>query len=125
MLMATLPEKTKSPSLDVRHPYDQQAVYSLNNSLIDMHIGIVEDVIDSILPYVPARTSYNDLMSVGAWGLCMALEQFELGMEQGFEQFCRQKINDALTDALRYADWTARHERDNTSQPFEELQFQV
>ncbi len=125
MLMATLPEKAKSPSLDVRHPYDQQAVYSLNNSLLDMHIGIVEDVVNSILPYVPARTSCNDLMSVGAWGLCMALEQFELGMEQGFEDFCRQKINDALTDALRYAHWTARQERSNSSENYTEYHFQT
>jgi DNA-directed RNA polymerase specialized sigma subunit len=83
---------------------DQQALYEMCNSIIEMHLPLVEDMADEIRNACSLNINPSDLVSAGVFGLTNALENYD-SKEITFEEYCKPAVRAALLDAVRYADW--------------------
>ena len=83
---------------------DQQALYQMCNSIIEMHLPIVEDMTAEIMDACTLKIDRTDLISAGVFGLTNALENYN-SKQIEFEEYCKPAIRAAILDAVRYADW--------------------
>lgn len=78
--------------------------------LISLHMPVVEKLCRETWKKAGRSIAREDLLSVGVYGLCQALQSYELETDVDFEQHCIGCIERALTDAIRYADFVRRYE---------------
>ncbi len=89
---------------------DQYETFDTENVLIDLHMPMVERLSSQVWKRAGRNISREDLLSVGVYGLCQALQSYDMDSGVDFEQHCMGCIDRALADAIRYADFVRRYE---------------
>lgn len=91
----------------VEYEPGQTELYMVTNALIETYLPLVETLISEALTSCTLEIDYDDLLSVGSFGVTEAIKDYDQDGEEDFEIFCSSRIRQALCDAIRYASWTA------------------
>ena len=85
----------------------QSELYIVTNALIETYLPLVESLVSEVLTSCTIKIDYDDLLSVGSFGVTEAIKDYDQDSEDDFEGFCCERIRQALCDAIRYASWAA------------------
>ncbi len=85
----------------------QSELYIVTNALIETYLPLVESLISEVLTSCTMKIDYDDLLSVGSFGVTEAIKDYDQDGEDDFEGFCCERIRQVLCDAIRYASWAA------------------
>ena len=79
--------------------------------LCEQHIPVVHHEVARILPRLPRQVARDDLVSAGLAALAAAAQSFDPTLGVPFARFAARRIQGALLDELRGADWASRSVR--------------
>ena len=85
------------------------------NLLIEAYLHLVQFAANRIIEKVPKSVLYEDLVSMGTFGLIQAIEAYDPSRKVPFAVFARQRIRGSILDEVRSNDWLPRVTRDRTS----------
>jgi len=85
----------------------QTELYIVTNALIETYLPLVETLVSEVLKSCTLQIDYDDLLSIGSFGVTEAIKDYDQDSEEDFEEFCSCRIRQALCDAIHYASWTA------------------
>ena len=81
--------------------------------LVEENLPLVQHIVSRMTQRFPATYSRDDLVQAGALGLIEAVARFDPDRGFSFSTFAGKRIEGAVLDALRSADWAARSVRRN------------
>jgi RNA polymerase sigma factor for flagellar operon FliA len=81
------------------------------DALLKQHRPMVRRLAQKLMARLPANVELDDLLQAGMIGLADALSRSESSEGPQFEAFAMQRINGAMLDELRAADWVSRDTR--------------
>ncbi len=79
--------------------------------LVEENLPLVHHIVGRMTQRFPATFSRDDLVQAGALGLIEAVSRFDPDRGFAFSTFAGRRIEGAVLDALRSADWAARSVR--------------
>ena len=104
----TIDKDMDAPSEDfVEFEPGQTELYMVTNALIETYLPLVETLISEALTSCTLEIDYDDLLSVGSFGVTEAINDYDQDGGEDFAIFCCSRIREALCDAIRYVSWTA------------------
>jgi len=83
----------------------------IRDTLIELHIPLVEYVARRMIPRMHGSVELQDLVSYGTFGLIDAIERFDPRAGVKFSTFASYRIQGAITDELRAQAWEPRSVR--------------
>ena len=95
---------------NVEYQGDQKVLYETCDSIVRMHLSLVEDMATEVKNACPLNIDFDDLVSAGVFGLANAIDNYN-SREVAFEEYCKPAIRSSLLDAVRYANWMSRYQR--------------
>jgi RNA polymerase sigma factor for flagellar operon FliA len=81
------------------------------DQLIMTYYPMVYRVARRMAARYPSSVDVDDLVSIGTMGLIDAAERFDLDLSTSFAGYARIRVQGAIVDALRKADWVPRSVR--------------
>jgi len=78
------------------------------NILILQYLPIVKYTAERIHARLPKNVELDDLISVGIFGLTVAINMFNPELGAKFETYCVQRVRGSILDELRKTDWIPR-----------------
>ena len=79
--------------------------------VIEAFLPLVRSVASRIKSRVPAFVAFDDLVSVGTLGLIAAVDRYDPARKGNFPKYASIRIQGAILDELRQADWASRSVR--------------
>lgn len=90
----------------------QKGDLQARNILVEEYTPLVKFVAGRVKMNVPAHIEFEDLVSLGIFGLIQAIERFDPDQGVQFNTFATIRIRGAIYDELRKQDWIPRSNRD-------------
>ena len=81
------------------------------NRLLEEHYPLVENVVKSMLSYLPRCADFEELRSVGTTGLIAAVQKYDPEQSGTFKAYASMRIRGAILDELRRMDSLPRTRR--------------
>jgi RNA polymerase sigma factor for flagellar operon FliA len=78
------------------------------DDLVHAHLGLARRVVSRLAPRLPAHVSRDDLHAAGLLGLVNAAQSYDSERGVPFELYAARRIEGAVLDELRHADWATR-----------------
>lgn len=79
--------------------------------MVQANVPLVEHIVNRVAVNLPASHSRDDLVQTGILGLISATVRFDPAMGTAFSTFAGKRIEGAIIDMLRQADWAPRSVR--------------
>ncbi len=114
--MMSPPPTDKRPIEEVWQLYRQGATDALRNVLVQHYLPLVRYNAERVHTKLPDEVDVDDLVSVGAFGLMDAIDNFDVKRGVKFETYCAPRIRGAILDELRSMDWVPRLVRSRSAQ---------
>ncbi len=80
-------------------------------AMVERHIPLVEHITTRVLSRLPASHERDDLVQTGLLGLIAAVQRFDPDAGTAFSTYAGRRIEGAIIDHLRRADWAPRSVR--------------
>jgi len=93
---------------EVWREYRKTGAECLRNQLVEKYLPIVRFVAERLLASLPAFVEFDDLHSMGLFGLFQAIDRFDPDRGVQFKTYCTTRIRGAILDELRSLDWVPR-----------------
>lgn len=84
--------------------------------LIKEHMGLVELVVQRMVPQVPSFMTREDMISAAMVGLIDAANKYDSEKGAKFRTFAEYRVRGAILDEMRKLDWFSRSLRDKQNQ---------
>ncbi len=81
------------------------------NRLLEEHYPLVDNVVKSMLSYLPRCADFEELHSVGTTGLIAAVQKYDPAQSGTFKAYASMRIRGAILDELRRMDSLPRTRR--------------
>ena len=107
MTTALLEERQQKQSFDSSGIETDQ---NMDNFLFDIFRPTVVKIAKFVKAHCSIEIPFNDLISVGMFGLSKALAQYEQEPKGDLKMICEENIRCAMIDAVRYAAWLKRQD---------------
>lgn len=121
-----LAERTSGKSRAALSPVDLRRMWATLRSTGDSAVrtrliehymkAIVVPAAHTLRRRLPPQIDVNDLVQQGFFGLIWAMNAYEPGRGASFATFARKRINGAMLDGIRAADWVPRSTRQHQRQ---------
>jgi len=76
--------------------------------LVHAHLGLARRVVSRLAPRLPAHVGRDDLHAAALLGLVNAAQAFDAHRGVPFELYAARRVEGAVLDELRHADWATR-----------------
>ncbi len=97
---------------NIEYQGDQKVLYETCDAIVRMHLSLVEDMATEVKNACPLNIDFDDLVSAGVFGLVNAIDNYN-SRDIAFEEYCKPAIRSSLLDAVRYASWMCRCQRND------------
>ncbi len=87
--------------------YSQQNSESAKNDLILHYLTLVKKIVTRMMPNYNNYYEFDDLLSVGIFGLVEAIERFDVSKNIKFETYAINRIRGKVLDYMRKQDWAS------------------
>lgn len=74
--------------------------------LVINHLDLVDGIVSHVMRRLPDHVERDELIGCGRVGLLEAADRFDVDRGVPFRQFARRRVEGAVLDSLRAADWT-------------------
>ena len=78
------------------------------DDLVHAHLGLARRIVSRLAPRLPAHVGRDDLHAAGLLGLVNAAQSYDAARGVPFELYAGRRIEGAVLDELRRADWATR-----------------
>ncbi|MEO1584439.1 MAG: FliA/WhiG family RNA polymerase sigma factor [Planctomycetota bacterium] len=108
-------------SLSERPPEELWAEYAttraepIRNFFMEKYYPLVRYHAERVHARLPDEVNIEDLVQAGVFGLCDAINAYDLERQVKFETYCAPRIRGAILDELRLMDWVPRLVRHRSS----------
>lgn len=86
------------------------------NSLVEQYLPLVRTIALDMCASTTANVEYDDLVSVGVFGLIDSAKSYDTSRNVKFSTYCKCRIRGAMLDELRNLDWVPRLTRQRNNQ---------
>ncbi|MEO1716130.1 MAG: FliA/WhiG family RNA polymerase sigma factor [Planctomycetota bacterium] len=87
----------------------------IRNFFMEKYYPLVRYHAERVHSRLPDEVNIEDLVQAGVFGLCDAINAFDLERQVKFETYCAPRIRGAILDELRLMDWVPRLVRHRSS----------
>ena len=87
----------------------------IRNYFMEKYYPLVRYHAERVHSRLPDEVNIEDLVQAGVFGLCDAINAFDLERQVKFETYCAPRIRGAILDELRLMDWVPRLVRHRSS----------
>ena len=114
--ISTLPPKRKNARKQTQVEYLRQPSDDTlaRNRMIEEHLPLVRNIAASLSSQTSPNVDYEDLVSIGVFGLMDAIDNYDPERNVKFSSYCKPRIRGAMIDELRQLDWVPRLTRQRT-----------
>jgi RNA polymerase sigma factor for flagellar operon FliA len=88
---------------------------SRRNFIVVKYLPLVRTIAADVCASTSANVEYDDLVSVGVFGLMDSVRSFDCGRKVRFSTYCKRRIRGAMLDELRQLDWVPRWARQRSN----------
>lgn len=88
--------------------YDNHGKHDCKDELLKQHVPLVKKLACRLKARLPSSVELDDLVQAGMMGLLSAVNNYEDSHGAQFETYASQRIQGAMLDELRSADWLPR-----------------
>ena len=85
------------------------------NQTVEQYLPLVKAIALDISSSTTANVEYDDLVSVGVFGLIDAARSFDVDRNVKFSTYCKRRIRGSMLDELRNLDWVPRLARQRST----------
>lgn len=87
----------------------------IRNQTIEQYLPLVRAIAADVCASTSSNVEYDDLVSVGVFGLIDAARSFDVTKNVKFSTYCKRRIRGSMLDELRQLDWVPRLTRQRSN----------
>ena len=88
--------------------YNKTKSQNTRNKLIEAYAPLVKVVAGKLSMYLNSMIEYDDMCSMGVFGLIDAIDKYDISMKNKFETYASLRIRGEILDQIRKMDWVPR-----------------
>lgn len=88
--------------------YNKTKSQDTRNKLIEAYAPLVKVVAGKLSMYLNSMIEYDDMCSMGIFGLIDAIDKYDISMKNKFETYASLRIRGEILDQIRKMDWVPR-----------------
>ena len=118
MTMTIAPTSTTTPDeAELWRAYHQTRSDAARNAIAERYLPLLNNVAKLLINrrQLPSEVERDDLIAEGFFGLLEAIGRFDPSRGLKFGTYAQRRIQGAMLDSLRHADWTSRTIRSRTT----------
>jgi RNA polymerase sigma factor for flagellar operon FliA len=81
---------------------------AVRNRMVEEYLPLVRNIAASLSAQTSPNVDYDDLVSIGVFGLIDAVNNYDPSRNVKFSSYCKLRIKGAMIDELRQLDWVPR-----------------